>query len=79
MTVKEKRHGAKTGRLIVVTLMLTKQLVCKSRESCSDASGFAMRCHRLLKAGFIFKDCKFQMMTPWKNSVIVKRLLIDKW
>lgn len=43
MTVKEKRHGAKTGRLIAVTLMLTKQLVCKSTESCSDASGHSTK------------------------------------
>lgn len=35
----EKAWGKNRGRLIVVTLMLTKQLVCKSRESCSDARG----------------------------------------
>ena len=34
----EKAWGKNRGRLIVVTLMLTKQLVCKSTESCSDAS-----------------------------------------
>lgn len=30
--------GQKQGRLIVVTLMLTKQLVCKSGENCSDSN-----------------------------------------
>lgn len=35
----EKAWGKNRGRLIVVTLMLTEQLVCKSTESCSDASG----------------------------------------
>lgn len=35
---RRKGMGQKQGRLIVVTLMLTKQLVCKSGENCSDSN-----------------------------------------
>lgn len=34
--------GQKQGRLIVVTLMLTKQLVCKSGENCSDSNQYKL-------------------------------------
>lgn len=37
---RRKGMGQKQGRLIVVTLMLTKQLVCKSGENCSDSNQF---------------------------------------
>lgn len=53
--------GQKQGRLIVVTLMLTKQLVCKSGENCSDSNQ-----HKLsgCKESEVWRGLKFEGKAP---------------
>lgn len=63
---RRKGMGQKQGRLIVVTLMLTKQLVCKSGENCSDSNQ-----HKLsgCKESEVWWGLKFKGKAPedWIN------------
>lgn len=71
----EKAWGKNRGRLIVVTLMLTEQLVRKSAGSCSEASGHSTEVLEGRKADSISKQDQLLIMAPWENGFTVRTLL----
>lgn len=75
----EKAWGKNRGRLIVVTLMLTEQLVCKSAGSCSEASGQATEVPEGAKGRLHFQAGPALVNGALGKWLYSQNTLPDKW